>query len=186
MNGFTKGYKWIYNQDVSQLVMKINNGEVFDKWELENLSIVADLDRTIWYTDNYKSLLYANYPIISQVVIDWRNIDLAGIPPSRICNLIQDNGNIILTQDIISSGVIDMRNYSNLKIEYNLDFYISRDWNNLKNRAVPYQNVNSRLKDIVFFTFKGLRINSNYYLNVLYTLPGKTTPNSSYNTYIPL
>jgi len=186
MKGFTKEYEWIYDQGVSQLVMKLNNSEVFDKWELENLSTVADLDRTAWYSDNYKNLLYANYPIIPQVKIDWRDINIVGVPPSRICNLIQDNGNLVLTQEIISSGTLVMNSSNNPKIEYNLNFYISRDFINLKNRAVPYQNENSRLKDIVFFTFKGLRINSNYYLNVLYTLPGKTTPNSSYNTYIPL
>ncbi|HBI80904.1 MAG TPA: hypothetical protein DDY04_02915 [Bacteroidales bacterium] len=182
MNGFTrKGYKIYICQGVYALTYRYQ-GEIFDKWELENMKIEAILDNNDWYNSNYKNLLYPMYPITSGMEIDWRLPLDAGVPPTRVFNIIQNTIPLELTEQNITTGVYHFDNTIYSWVDFNFCYYISCDYNNLKNKALTHAS-NSYCENIIRSTYKPLTINSVHYVKYNYFVPGLNTPSSEYQTF---
>ncbi|BDX37781.1 hypothetical protein CYCD_11360 [Tenuifilaceae bacterium CYCD] len=183
MIGFQKReYQCYISQGVYSLSHKYTNGELFDKWELENIQIEAQLSNNQWFNTYYKDLLYSGYPVLSNVTINWRSTNISGVPPVLVCNIIQNTTPPVLNEQNISTGTFNFDNSITPWIEFNLNYYISMDYNDLKNKSLSNMN-QSYCARIVNSTFRALATNSVHYVKYKYFIPGLSTSTSEHQTY---
>lgn len=168
---------------IEQLALFLYDSELFDKYEIDNIIVEAILDDNYWYNKNYKDLIYSNYPIQKDVVIDWRKLPGVGLPPTIIGSIYQDTNPISLTESNIATGSIRFEKQIDLRIEYNLCYYISQDFCNIKSKSFQYTYIPA-LRSIANFTFKSLTPDKDHYFKLKYYVPGISNPTSEYKTFI--
>ncbi len=165
---------------IALLAKFLENSELFGKMETESIVIEAELDN-IWYTKNYKDLIYTNYPLRSDVVIDWRTPNVAGVPPIRSCRLIQSSTPIELTEENITTGSFAFDNTVIPRLEYYLSYYVIQDFCNLRDQSFRFAG-RPGFDAIIKFDLVGFKSNENYNYKLKYYVPGLTEPTSTYRT----
>ncbi|RPH33594.1 MAG: hypothetical protein EHM93_04740 [Bacteroidales bacterium] len=184
MNNFSqRKASYFVGQGIALLYNFLEQSELFGKMEMENIVLEAYLDNNEWYNNSYKNLIYTNYPIRSDVTIDWRESQVAGIPPIRSCRLVQSNTPIELTQDNITTGSLNFDNTVVPRIEYYLSYYVIQDWANLRSQSFKYAGI-AAFDRLINFNLDGFDMGKTYYLKLMYYTPGQITPTSTYNTSV--
>lgn len=178
----TRGAMRPDGQGITLLRQYLDKSEPFGKWEFENIVVEADLDN-VWYNGNYKNLIYTNYPIRSELTINWRDPIIAGIPPIRSCQLIQSSSPIELTQDNITNGNISFDESIKPHIDYCLSYYVIIDWLKLRAASFGYAGTPA-INAIINFNLVGFKSKETYNLRLKYFVPGITEPTSTYNSSI--
>jgi len=160
--------------------------ELFDDWELQNIKILALVDQTPWYANNYKDLLYNKYPLVKGMEIENRPVNTIGVPPVWVSDLVQYVETPKLSNEAITQGQLLFNSTVLARIEYNLCYYVSNDWSELRNRTFyidPNSN-NPLLNKIKESSYTGIYSSSTYPVKLMYYIPGQTTPTSEYSTPI--
>lgn len=165
---------------------KSPNYELFDSWEMQNIKILALVDQTPWYANNYKDLIYKRYPMVQGMEINNRETNLIEVPPVWVSNFAQYTAVPSLTQDAISQGQLIFDSQSSTRIEYNLCYYVTSDWIELRNKtfSIDPGNSNPELNLIKNSSYTGIYSSTSYPIKLMYYVPGIESPTSEYVTPI--
>jgi hypothetical protein len=157
--------------------------ELFDNWEMQNIKILAIVDQTLWYINNYKNLIYKRYPMTIGMEIRDRSVSPFGVPPVWVSNLAQYSQIPSLDEKTINQGRLLFESQSSTRVEYNLCYYVTNDWYELRNRtfSIDPSNQNPELTEIKKSTYAGIYSSSVYPIKMMYYLPGKTEPTSEFS-----
>lgn len=156
--------------------------ELFDTWEMQNIKILALVDQTSWYSDNYKDLIYYSYPLVKGMEITYRETSTIGVPPVWVSELMQYSVIPSLTNDAITQGQVFFDPQSSTRLEYNLCYYVTNDWSEIRNLTfyLDPNNRNSKLNLIKNSSYTGIYSSSSYPVKFFYHVPGQTAPTSEY------
>ncbi|MHC1702727.1 MAG: hypothetical protein AB9846_02355 [Tenuifilaceae bacterium] len=156
--------------------------ELFDSWEIENIKILALTDQTPWIANNYKNLIYQRYPLANGMEIDYRQTNTIGVPPVWVSNLAQYSEVPSLNQDAIARNLLLFNSQKSTRVEYNLCYYVTKDWVELRNKSfyVDALNKNPELTLIKNSSYTGIYSSTIYPVKLMYYVPGKSTPTSEY------
>lgn len=152
--------------------------ELFDSYELGYIGIQAVLDETPWYTEKYKDLVYKRYPLAQGMEITWREINPVGVPPVNSASMVNYGQFPVLDEQAITQGKVNYSSGSNSRIEYNLCYYVTKDWGHLRDKTF-YAPTNEDVENLKKSSYAGIYYNSTYPVRVNYFVPGVSQPTSS-------
>lgn len=130
---------WILSEDVIDLQIKTSEYEAFDQLELLGspytgdqplVQVEADLKGEKYYEDYIYPLLYAGYPLDSNVTISHRDISELGLIPIKGMRV----ANSVLAD--LDAGKVSGYHTGYLPWIYNLPFHYKMDFLDLQNKAV--------------------------------------------------
>jgi len=142
----------------------------------------ADLTRNTWFYNKVNPLIYENYPLPGGITIDpsVRDVTHYGLIPVKAVQLIQFSNNEQLLEGVhdpikLASGEGIM--------EYQLAYFMSKDFGNLRNQAANYLyqtgSNNSILTRLAESRFPIIE-KGHYVVDVNYYIPGRERPVSTY------
>ena len=142
----------------------------------------ADLTRNTWFYNKVNPLIYENYPLPGNITISpsVRDVSHYGLVPVRAVQLIQYPSKFQLSEETSEPMSFE---YSQGIIEYQLAYFMSKDFTNLRNQAANYlyqtgsnNSILTRLAESRFPV-----IEKGYYVvDVNYHIPGQERPVSTY------
>ncbi|WP_266202843.1 hypothetical protein [Pontibacter kalidii] len=182
MDKVTNAYSYTkpIRNGVTELGYIFRTQELFDDFEINEegketlVRLEADLTGNSWYQAYIYPYVYQNYPVLSNLTINWRSpVDKLGAPPVRAV-YINNNRNITgLRYSSNQSGAIgDLAVFV-----YNLPYYIERDYHELQWKvANTYagggaHSIPGTMLPIIQTTFSPVT-RGNYVIKASYTLPG--------------
>lgn len=160
----------------------IYGSEMFDKYEIYGdngkpslVRRTANLQQTPWYQEAVAPLVYKNYPIGGTAIIDWRNPNELGVPPTGDIKIWQPNFDHLLSDAEVETGIATaVTTWAHFM--YALPYYWSKDYYDIRMRLAnaytsltnPDQQINSILGKVIWpVVDKG-----NYPVTFEYVLPG--------------
>jgi hypothetical protein len=144
-----------------------NSDELFDSYELQNLIKLRAIPENSWF-DNFLSKLYRNSGDIK-----WRKIGAVGAPPIRAIYVNQYN--------YFSDYPELFESYGKFNATYDLEYYAQEDYFDIRNAFVNrYIDENNKTPNLAihFYDFQNFHRNTEYKINLFYTLPGQKDANS--------
>lgn len=167
--------------NVHELGVTLNGDEMFDKMETnwtEDITPVVQFEalfsETAWYNNIINPLIYNNYPLVASANIDWRDVSILGVPPSKAAYIRQYPNDRMLTEADLSGpdayGTPDVAAFV-----YNTAHFIDQDFYNIRTklatalaRGVAMNEQGTRMLSGMFPGIK----QGDYPLSVKYVLPG--------------
>lgn len=168
------------DQGYKILIKYFNDAEIFDEFEMNNIKIDVSLNNK-WYNNNYRDLIYTNYPLKSDVTITHRDPKVAGIPPIYSAFILQPVTPPSLTEQDISSNTFHFEQGYPPRINYILSYYVIDDWFELRNKSYKYRGI-AVFNKIIDFEHVGFPLASDYLINIRYFVPSNSEPTSVYVT----
>jgi len=175
-------------QGIDEIGNNYRGDELFSDEELSNVAPSTSMIRfeakenNVWFQSYNNPIIYSNYPN-HNLLIQNRNIGALGTKPLLAINMMQSGTNSLGGNGEITSKTLPA-DFTNLI--YNLDYYVGRDYFELRDKAADYAIKNGSsawLRQIITSYYTGL-FRDNYEIKASYYLPGSTTPNSETNISI--
>ncbi len=142
----------------------------------------ADLTRNTWFYNKVNPLIYENYPLPGGITIDpsVRDVSYYGLVPIRAVQLIQFSNFEQLLEGV--HDPIKLETGEGI-MEYQLAYFMSKDFGNLRNQAANYLyqtgSNNSILTRLTESRFPIIE-KGHYVVDVNYYIPGQERPVSTY------
>ena len=163
--------------------------EYFDYTELSGneftsfkpmLTMEAMLDNNGYYQNKIQPLIYNNYPIDGIAIIEERDITKLGLPPSRAVTIGYSEAETAIDFSNASTTISNGSSY----LIYDLPRYYRQDFFDIRNKVIPLyiflpSPLPSQVNALLFHSFPFVN-EGKYKVQLNYTLPGATKPNSSY------
>jgi hypothetical protein len=170
------------------LVKGIRQGEVFGQYEIIGNSKIKPLitfenilDNKPWYNNLIYPYLYKNYPLAGSIKLTHREVEPIGIPPIQTAFVIQNDNNILLTEDDLYSS-LPSNYYFFGSFRSNLVRDVRDDYNILANQVCSKffgsESVSKELRYLIERPFPQVKPGI-YKFKVKYRLPGINTAKSS-------
>lgn len=178
---FSTGWRRPLRTNVHELGVTLHGDELFDKMETHWTSDItpvvqfeAMFSETDWYNNNIYPLLYKGYPLVPTATIDWRDVNILGVPPSKAVYIRQYPNDRMLTEVDIS-GTDTYGTPDAAAFVYNVAHFVDQDYYNIRNKLASYYAYNApsneQVKQIIANMFPGIKF-GNYPIDVKYVLPG--------------
>jgi hypothetical protein len=163
--------------------------EVFDKWELQGGTDQEPLVQTMassqtnWFTSFAYPTLYQNYPIASDITINWRNPAIYGIEPLKAVKVGTgaNSVNLLLTEQQ-SENALAPTVAGNFNLTYFVSWVAAQDYVELRNKIAQkyFNNANGMpASALSIFNQPFVDISTgNYPVFLRYKLPGKSSYSS--------
>lgn len=171
---------------VDYLRGSFDNDEPYDKAELYGtnytgfkplISFEADLSNNRYYTEQALPIIYDGYPLDGNIRIKNRDEVTLGVPPVRAVSLIQTPDNLEMDLNDPQYRPVPASQY----YFYDLLNYMYYDFLDIQqqvaNRYLSQTTIYPRMEKILWSQFP-MMLKGDYKVNVRYTLPNQTTPNS--------
>lgn len=166
--------------DIDEVSIAYYGTELFDKAEISGAKGTTGLIKVTnlpdgWYNQCMKDLAYTNYPIAGNIMINYRDVNILGVPPFKDAAIVQNPDNAELSESDIQSN--------SARITASISYFRSLigssgfyDYSNLLSQcanSVLYKSHPDAVR-IINGRYKGV-LSGNYdmYLNAAYVLPGK-------------
>ena len=169
-------------QGIDEIGNNYRGSELFSAEELSNVAPSISMIRfeakenNVWFSTYNNPIIYTNYPNHSLEIAN-RSISTLGTKPLKAINMRQSGANSLDDNGVITSQTLPA-DFANLI--YNLDYYVGRDYFELRDKAAEYARRNGSsawLSRIITSYYTGL-FRDNYEVKASYYLPGSTAPNS--------
>ena len=184
----SSGWRRPIRINVHELGVNISGDELFDMMETHWTDVItptvqfeAAFSETPWYTNIMGPLIYNNYPIVQNAKIDWRDVSVVGVPPSKAEFIRQYPNDRMLTEADLS-GATGYGTPNEGGFVYNVAHFADQDFYNYRSKlATAYANRpidNSQVTQILSSLFPGIKY-GDYPVDVKYVLPGINTVTST-------
>lgn len=180
---------------VHRVMSFISGSEYFDEPELTGImrtqnkplfQLEANLQQNEYYNKEVYPLVYAGYPLDGNIKINWRDVNVLGVAPSKAMYIYQEPANLLLnTADIAAGSTIV--NASRAAYTFDLPFYMEKDFREIQAQVVDkyinYSTVSDRVRSIMFGAYPPVQ-SGKFSYKLRYVLPGlnKVTTELDINT----
>jgi hypothetical protein len=177
----SNGWRRPLRINVHELGVTLEGDEMFDLMETHWTEVItpvvqfaAVFPETNWFNNIINPLLYNNYPLVENARIDWRDVNLLGVPPSKAIYIRQYPNDRMLTEADLSGnggeGTPDVGAFV-----YNVAHFSDQDFYNYRDKlATSYAGKpinNAQVSQILSSMFPGIKY-GDYPIDVKYVLPG--------------
>jgi hypothetical protein len=183
-----KGNKWMLQSFVHLLYIGIDDGEIFDDYEVNGsqnimpiIQFENNLENKTWYKPHIYPYLYENYPLANTIRVTLRNEDPIGVPPIHTMKIGMVKNTRNLNENDIKYGASDI-SLGASSFQSSLVKYASQDYGDLATQvAARYWSgyeINSKMEHIITYPFQAVK-KGDYKFKIQYTLPGLSKITSS-------
>lgn len=191
MNAFSASQGWLLPVDgyisVHEIGLTLTGDELFDLFDMHgttNTTALVQFEADInnrWFKNEINPLIYAESPLNGTATIKWRTGTTLGVPPLK---------GVVIRQQVdqiqINNGVAPV-NSGYAAVAYKLPYYMYNDYLDLQAQCAgalaQNQQLSSKAYNIIFTPFPPIKT-GRYAIKMMYVLPGKTIPTSTYQLEI--
>lgn len=150
------------------------------------IRLEANLQNNNYYNDEVYPLIYAGYPLDGSIKINWRDVNMLGVPPAKAMYIYQEPADLLLNTSDFAGGSAFV-NTSRAAYTFDLPYYMEKDFREIQaqvvNKYIYQEAVSSRVQSIMFNSYPPVRPGQ-YSYKLRYVLPGlnKVTTELDINT----